>query len=232
MEDRMRTCRNFRHLVPGTTLLAVCFLVSSFAAGSARAAAPVERHDWAVGLAWGLGNGSVTLVDQAEGTDWARGGSPQLRVGRRVGSHLMVGLENRQWLNEAGYQDYKIRGNVQNLCLVLTAYPGRATDLTSGLYVQAGYGWAHGRLSGLEPIDGGPHEVDDTGANEWGETYEVIYKHDAGGWGAVLGLGYEFRINRHCAAGLAVSYNFLSFDDDVFEEAEFVPASLNLNWYF
>lgn len=220
----MRTCRNFKQMLTGTTLLAACLLLSSLGAGSAGAVAPVERHDWAVGLAWGLGTGTVTMVDQVEGTDWARGGSPQLRVGRRVGSHLMVGLENRQWLHEAGLAEYKIRGNMQDLCLVLTAYPGRSTDWTNGFYAQAGYGWAHGRLSGLEPIEGG--------ANEWGETYEVIYKHDGRGWATVLGLGYEFRINRHCAAGVAVSYNFLSFDDDVFEEAEFVPAAVNLNWYF
>ena len=220
----MRIQGRIAPLPAGAPIAAVCLLLALLPAGRAQAIQPVERDDWSVGLAWGLGSGSVTFDELQTPTDWAKGGSPQMRVGRRLNSHLMLGVELRQWLNETGLADYKIRGNVQNLSLVLTAYPGSATNLTSGLYLQAGGGFSHGRLSGLEPIEGGE--------NEWGETYEVIYKHDAQGWGAVVGAGYEFRLSRHCAAGLAVSYNFLSFDDDVFDEAEFVPASLNLNWYF
>lgn len=195
--------------------------------GLAHAVRPVERHDWVVGLAYGVGRASVEMdasVAAAASMDWDRGGSPQFHVGRMIGRHLMLGIEDQQWLNEGGLGEYKVRGNVQNVCLVLTAYPGRTEDMTSGFFLRLGGGYAHGRLSGLEPYEGG--------ANEWEETYEVIYKHDAGGWGATIGAGYEFRISRHFAAGVTTSYNILRFDDDVYEEVEFFPGGLHFNWYF
>jgi hypothetical protein len=48
----------------------------------------------------------------------------------------------------------------------------------------------------------------------------------------MIGAGYEFRVSSHFAVGAAVSYNLLRFDDSVFEEVEFIPGGLNLNWYF
>jgi hypothetical protein len=193
--------------------------------GLAQGIHPVERQDWTLGLAYGVGRASVELNADVASTDWTQGGSPQFRVGRMIGDHLMIGVEDRQWLDEGGLGEYKVRANLQNVSFVVTAYPGRTTDWTSGFFVQVGGGYAHARLSGLEPYEGG--------SNEWGETYEVVYKHDAGGWGAVFGLGYELRLSRHFAAGIATSYNLLRFDDDeVFKEVETFPGGLNLNWYF
>jgi hypothetical protein len=212
------------HLLPAALTLAACSMVLLLHGGPAHAAGPVERHGWAVGLAYGVGHASVEMKELPASTDWNRGGSPQFRAGKMIGRHFMIGVEDRQWLNEGGVGEYKVRGNVQNVSLVLTTYPGRTTDMTSGFFLQVGGGYAHGRLSGLEPIEGGP--------NEWGETYEVIYKHDAEGWGAMVGAGYEVRISGHFAAGVTTSYNVIRFDDDVFDEIEFLPGGLNLNWYF
>jgi hypothetical protein len=93
----------------------------------------VERHDWTVGLAYGVGHGTVELNELENSPDWGRGGSPQMRVGRMLGRHFMLGIEDRQFLKESGLEDYKVRGNVQNVSLVLTAFPGRTTDMTSGV---------------------------------------------------------------------------------------------------
>jgi len=220
----MKTWRRPGHRLVSGLVLAACTTLLPLTEAPAQAARPVERHDWSVGLAYGVGHASLEFNEAAPSTDWSRGGSPQFRVGRMIGHHLMFGIEDRQWLNEGGLKGYKVRGNMQNLCLVLTAYPGRTTDLTSGIFLQLGGGYAHGRLTGLEPFEGG--------SNEWGETYEVVYKHDAGGWGAMVGIGYEFSLSRHFAAGIATSYNVLRFDDDLFERTEFFPGGLNLNWYF
>ena len=205
--------------------LAVFTAVTCPPGGLAHAVTPVERHDWAVGLAYGVGRASAELGPEAASTEWSRVGSPQYRLGRMIGRHLMIGVEDRQSLTEGGLGDYKVRANVQNVSLVLTTYPGRTTNWTSGFFIQLGGGYAHARLSGLEPYEDGP--------NEWNETYEVVYKHDADGWGAVFGLGYELRLSRHFAAGITTSYNLMQFDDDdVFEEVEAFPGGLNFNWYF
>jgi opacity protein-like surface antigen len=141
-----------------------------------------------------------------------------------IGSHFSIGIEDRQWLDEAGVQGDKIRGNIQNVNLVLTVYPGSTKNLTSGFILQAGIGIAQARLSLLEPFEGGK--------NEWGETHEVIAKTDEGGSGWLVGAGYEIRVSSHFAAGATVTFNSLTFDDQIFDTVEFIPGGLHLNWYF
>jgi opacity protein-like surface antigen len=112
---------------------------------------------------------------------------------------------------------------MQNLSLVLTAYPGRTTNWTSG-FLATGAGLAHARLSALEPYPGG--------SNEWGESYEVVAKTDESGWGLLVGVGYELRISTHFAVGLVIDFNYLEFEDEILDQARFIPGGLNLNWYF
>lgn len=206
-------------------LLALIFtLAVSFGASAAHALRPVERHQWCVGLAYGVGRATVDWQGRPAGSEWNEGAAPQYRFGRLLTPHFMLGIEHRQWLNEGGLAGYKVRGNAQNLSLVLTTFPGRTTDWTGGFFVKVGGGLAHGRVSALEPF---------SEPTEWGETYELVYKHDARGWAALAGIGYEFAVSKHVAAGVFVTYNLLRFDDDeVFDQVQFYPGGLNLNWYF
>ena len=220
----MKNRRGFGLLLTTTLVLTAGFVVAPLPGALAHAAGPVDRHDWSVGVATRVGRATVELHGAPADLDWSRGASPQFRVGRVLGEHWMIGLQERQWLNEGGLSGYKVRGNVQNFGLVLTSYPGRTTNMTSGIFLELGAGLAHGRITALEPYEGG--------ANQWGETYETVYKHDAKGWGAMVGAGYEFRISSHFAAGVSMSYNYLEFDDEIFDRVEFVPGGLNLNWYF
>ncbi len=220
----MKTRRGLGLLRTTTLALTAACVMLPLTGAPTLAASPVDRHDWTIGLATRVGRASVELNGGPGELDWSRGASPEFRAARMLGDHWSIGLQNRQWLNEGGLAGYKVRGNVQNLGLQLTAYPGSTTNLASGLFVQAGYGFAHGRLSALEPYAGG--------SNEWGETYEVLDKHDAEGWGASAGLGYEFRIARNFAAGASTTYNYLKFDDEIFDRVEFFSSGLNLNWYF
>jgi len=220
----MKIRRGLGLLLTTTFVLTAGFLAAPLPGGLAHAAGPVERHGWTVGLATRVGRADVKLKGAPVELDWARGASPEFRVGKMLGDHWMVGLQNRQWLNEGGRDTLKVRGNVQNFGLLVTAFPGSTTNMASGLFVQIGGGFAHGRLSALEPYEGG--------ANEWGETHEVLEKHDAQGWGASAGLGYEFRLASHFAAGVSTTYNYLEFDDEIYDRVEFFTSGLNLNWYF
>ena len=206
----------------GFVLAAGIMLLPPFV-GTARATSPVERHSWGAGVAYGIGAADVTLKSNDPTTGYSRGASPQFRVGKMVGSHFMIGLEDRQWMNETGITGEKLRANFQNFNVVLTVYPGRNSNWTSGFFLQGGAGVAHARTSLLEEIPGG---------NEWGETFEVVGKLDESGSGFMFGAGYEFRVSSHLAAGITTSFNSLSFDDDIFDTVKFFPGGLNLNWYF
>jgi opacity protein-like surface antigen len=203
--------------------VAAC-LVAPFLSSVGEGGPPVERHHWVAGVAYGVGPANVDLNSTEMETDWRRGASPQFRLGRMIGRHFMIGLEDRQWMDEGGIRDYKIRGNIQNVSLVMTTYPGRTTDWTSGFLVQLGAGIAHARISALKPIEGGQ--------DEWGATYELVDKRDESGWGFVVGGGYEFRVSSHFAVGVVATFNYLEFHDQIIDQARFIPGGLNLNWYF
>ena len=52
------------------------------------------------------------------------------------------------------------------------------------------------------------------------------------GLGVEFNLGYEFRIARNFAAGLGIGFQHLDIGGDLYEEAAYYPATLNLRWYF
>jgi opacity protein-like surface antigen len=205
-------------------VLGIGIPAAPFLSGVCRAAQPMERHNWSVGVAFGVGPADVDYHSDQVSSDWQRGASPQARLGLMIGRHLMLGIEDQQWLDEAGVQDYKVRENFQNVNFVVTLFPGRTTNLTSGFLLRVGAGLAHARASALEPYPGG--------ANEWGETYEVVAKQDESGWGYLVGGGYELRLSPHMAAGAVFTFNNLEFNEKIFDRVRFVPGSLNLTWYF
>ena len=92
----------------------------------------------------------------------------------------------------------------------------------------AGGGYAHGRLSLLEPVEYEEGAEIPGGA----ETFHEIFKSDEGGWSAFAGTGYEFRISSAFAAGVSVSYNYLDIGADIYDKVRFVPVTMHLNWYF
>lgn len=220
----MKGTHRLRTIPAGALLAAAALALLSPLATPAHAARPVERHNWVAGVAYGVGRADVDLNNDEIQTGWTKGASPQFRFGKMIGSHFSIGLENREWLDEGGNADYKVRANFQNFNVVLTAYPGRTSDMTSGFFIHAGAGISHARLSALEPIPGG--------GDQWGNTYEELVVHDESGFGYMVGAGYELRVSSHFAVGAVVSYNSLTFDDQVFDQVKFFPGGLNLNWYF
>jgi len=205
--------------------LGALFVLFGVLPSPARALPPVERHNWTVALGVGTGKADVELNPTDYQTGWTRGASAEYRIGRLIGPHFMVAVGNRQWLDEGGIEELKIRASIQNLDLMLTVYPGKTSNWTSGFYVSGGAGRAHARLTALEPIPGGP--------NQYGETYEIVAKEDENGFSWSAGFGYEFRISTHFTAGAGFSYNFLDFQDEaIFNQAKFYPGGVTLHWYF
>ncbi|HEX7881081.1 MAG TPA: outer membrane beta-barrel protein [Candidatus Eisenbacteria bacterium] len=210
---------------PRTSVLVVALAAMvSVLPRSASALPPIDRHNWSAGVAYGVGHADIDFVNQDITVDGERGGTPQFHISRMIGSRFMLGIANRQWMDEGGLYEGKIRCNTQSLSLMLTVYPGNLANWTSGFYLQGGYGFANARISLLERAEGG--------VDEHGNTYVVVRKEDEGGTAVGLGAGYEFRISSHFAAGVNVSYNQLSINGEIFDGANFVPGGIHLNWYF
>ena len=188
-----------------------------------RAEAPHGHDKWALGLAYGPASAQITGSDSLT-TDWLNGPAQSMRFGRMLNPSLKLGFEHQAYLREQGFHDLKIRAGLQLEALGITGYPGRAGTAWSGLFVTGGLGWAHCRLTFLEPLAPGESPI--------GDTYESIFKQDEYGWGWFGGLGYELPISRNFTAGALLTYNRVNIDGSIFDHAQFVPLVANLNWSF
>jgi len=190
---------------------------------TARGDATQPPRKWIVGVAYGPARAKIDGADSLT-TDWLDGPAQSIRIGRMITPTMRLGFEHQAWLREQGFHDLKIRAGVQLEALGLTVYPAAERAGWSGLYLTAGAGWAHCRLTFLEPLAPGESAI--------GDTYEVVFKQDEYGWGGYAGLGYEFQITRSLAAGAMLSYNHVDIGGSIFDRADFVPLVANLNWSF
>jgi opacity protein-like surface antigen len=184
---------------------------------------PYTRAGWVVGVAYGPGQAKITGADSLE-TGWLSGPAQTIRVGRMFGPRMKIGYEHQAWLREQGFQSLKIRAGTQLEALAVTAYLGRPSSAWGGLFVTAGGGYAHCRLTFLEPLAPGESPI--------GDTFEVVFLQDEFGWGGFAGAGYEFQISRSFAAGVMFSYNHLGIGGSIYDTADFIPLTANLNWSF
>lgn len=192
-----------------------------------------------VGISIGRGESEIDLGQeflaqlpegtQGPATGWIEGYSPGFKFGWGFGNHFMVSFENRQWLDEGGITGEeleevdKLRVNTQHYSFMFTVYPASPKSFAGGIYIQAGVGWSNSRFTILEPL---------IPANQWGENFEEIYKVDEAGTAYSVGAGYEFRIMRRVAAGVAASFNYLESGGAIFDKSRFVPITWTLNWYW
>jgi len=190
---------------------------------------PIHRRDGVIfGVGFGVSQGKVTLFPGEEDltveSGWKAGVVPQLRLGYAVvKNRLLVMIANQQWLYEQGVlAENKMRINAQNWNLVLNWYPGNLNNYWGGLYFQAGAGYANNRLTLLEPIEDDPY----------GNKFEEVYKVDEEGIAYQVGIGYEFRLGKSVAAGVAAGYIQQDIDGTIFKESSAFPFNLTLNWYW
>lgn len=184
------------------------------------------RSGWLVGVGYGGGMGQFTpgpapSPDPARSDESERGAAPQMRVGRILSPRWMLGANYEGWLYERGDVNVKHRYSLQNIALAATFFPGDPQDASGGLFLRGGVGLGWGRYANVPLLEVAGEIEQEHGTNT-----------DESGLGLVFGVGYEFRVARHFAAGVAADVNYLMIDQDVFEDGLYIPVTLNLNWYF
>src|SRR5437867_11171284 len=133
------------------TILLVAIGLAAVAAVS-MAQAPPSRARWTVGVAYGPGKAKITGGNDSLGTGWLEGPAQAIRIARSFGPFVKAGYEHQAWLREQGFYDQKLRAGTQLEALALTAYLGRPGSALGNLYVMAGGGYAHRRLTQLDPL--------------------------------------------------------------------------------
>jgi hypothetical protein len=218
------------HLASRRSRVSIPLLIvaGALVATAANAQAPHQRTGWMAGMAIGPSWGSWTYGPEQDLPYWPNvtgttkvedGYSPQLRFGRALSPHFMLGVEYQGWFIEAGTVERKLRNTLQNLAFALTIYPGNPADYSGGIFLKAGagLGWARANVVELN------EELEQQGHGE---------SRTESGLGLMVGAGYEFRVFRTLAVGAGATFNYLSIDQNFFEDGSFFPAVLTLNWYW
>jgi hypothetical protein len=183
------------------------------------AGARAEEHNrdgWFIGMGYGYCIGAIKASTALE-YSYQDGATPQIRFGHSVGNHLMVGLEYGGWMFEEGDINDKYRYSLQSINAAVTWHPGSADAYWGGFYTRAGAGLACGRTVWViieEQEQVGFQSLDETGL------------------GFIFQIGYEFRITRNAAAGMSTGFSTLNIGKELFDEAQFSPLAMTLNWYW
>lgn len=175
------------------------------------------RPHWMAGV--GLGYGRGAFEDPAGNRTSYRGGPAfQVRFGRSLGQHALIGAYYDTWMIEYGEVPTKFRDVQQGLGLGFTCYPGSPTGLTGGIFLRAsgGMGWVG---YAEKPAIPGEAQQEGERIDEWG--FNVSF--DA---------GYEFWIARNFTAGLAAAFSYAGIDDTLTDRAGFAALVFDLNFYF
>jgi hypothetical protein len=193
-------------------LAALTLILILLAALSGRVMAGEFEHERkGLVIGFNLGGGSSTLEYTILGTKVEReiesmfGGIG--RIGYGVSDHVVLGLEGHGW----GKTNTNV--DVQSVMTLLTVtwYPGGG-----GFFLRGGVGGGAANIT----------LTDSPGIINWQE-------RDAEG-AVGFGLGYEWRLGRQFALGLALDARALVFEDlPLYKETVFGNgiASMQLNWY-
>jgi hypothetical protein len=176
-----------------------------------------QRPDWMVSVGWGLGRGSFT--DRSGVTSaYRKGAVPVMRVGRMIGSRLMLGVNYGAWVIEYGDVPLKHRRSMQNLDVALAVFPGNPEGASGGIYLRFGGGLGWSAQAEVEILPDEPqghgHRTDEFGIGFFGEA------------------GYEFWITHHFTAGLGLTYNYFQIEETNVQSSWFSAAIVNFNLYF
>lgn len=193
-------------------LVALTLILMGVAALAGRAAAgefPHERKGLVLGF--NAGGGSADLEYKSFGVKVEReiesvyGGI--VRIGYGVSDQVVLSLEGHGFEKDRGDIDLSAHMTL----LAVTWHPGGG-----GFFLRAGVGGGRADIR----LPGPPEAID------WVE-------RDAEGAGA-FGLGYEWRLGRQFALGVALDGRAMVFEDGLFRKDIVFSngmASLQLNWY-
>jgi len=170
------------------------------------AAAPASAETWpnhrdGFMIGFNVGGGSASANADQGGSDSFGGGAGSFRLGWAFSNQFVAGLESTAWVGET---DYGADLTLSSYKLNFTWYPG-----ATGWLLRAGFGSGTAEVSA--DIGGQNLSVSDNG----------------GSFG--IGGGYEFRLTRTFALGVAVDYNTIDVGDGNFD---FTNFTAQFNWYF
>jgi hypothetical protein len=165
-----------------------------------------------IGLSAGLGSGGLTNSNTGETfTEDAFVGG--FRVGNMLNPHILLHAEIDAWIRDdvIGVET-EVQLSLWNFAIATTWFPGEPESALGGLWLRFGVGLSMTR-------------VDQLGTG-------VLLSTSKGGWGWLIGAGYELRLTRSFALGVGVGYEAVRPDSDLFEDGSFIPMTVDLNWYF
>jgi hypothetical protein len=180
------------------------------------------RHDWMVGVGFGIGRGAFDNLN-GERSEYRSGAAPAIHVGRALGEHFMASVSYEAWLIEFGTSQpgfpEKTRRTLQNLALAFTVYPGNQRGASGGIFLRAGAGLGWAGTGFKEAV---PDQKQDEGE-----------RYDEFGFGVFGEGGYEFWIAENFTTGLSATFNYFDIGGDlVVDKAAFAAVLLNLNLYW
>lgn len=181
-----------------------------------------QDHDgWFAGVGYGYCRGVIETDDAME-FPFQNGVTPQVRFGHSLSDNLSLGLEYGGWVFEEGDIDNKFRYSLQSIDATVTWYPDPTEGYWGGFYARAGAGLAWIRAAWLL-IE----------MEEQQEQEQIAFLIlDETGLGLLVQVGYEFQINSNTGIGISAGFNHLDIRADWFEQAQYVPLTINLNWYW
>ena len=169
------------------------------------------RDGWVIGLSLGPGWASFNNIN-GESSGTSGGGVGALRFGKVFGSNLLFSAEFDAWVRSETENNIKAEISLFSSALALTYFPGNPETGSGGIYLRGGIGLAS------------------TNADLSSGNVNVGYTER--GWGFLLGAGYEFRLGKKFALGVGTGFNKLLINgDNFFDNAQFIPLFLDLNWY-
>jgi hypothetical protein len=189
-----------------SAVLVIALISMACMASPASAGQPHQRNGFFLGF--GMGAGSAGW----EGTTDRTGGFVgNFRIGYAPAPEVTVGLESSSWLKQetVGTIDLNLLYTVTTFGV--TYFPGQ-----NGLFLKGGIGFASANFETVVTLPGlgtGKGELNDTGLGLLGAT------------------GYEWRLTEKFAIGPEIELAYLNVGG-AFKTANYVSASLMLNWYW
>lgn len=227
----MKKNRKYIKMLAGA---AVAALLAVTLATPATAMKPHSRDSWLVGVSYGYSEGNITWGDGSNPERELGGGAtPQIRVGKMMGSKFALGLDYNGWMLEGVELEpdpdsdtvESVRSSLQSVSLTGTWYPGGGSQTTlSGFYARGGVGFAWAGLAFVD-VDRIPPEhvpLDQEHGDRTDETGLALNGQ----------LGYEFRLSNRFAAGLGVGVNYVSIGKEIYDSAYYFPVTLTGLWYW
>ncbi len=168
-----------------------------FAAPSAWAGHPQERHGFWIGFGAGYGSASASADCQDCGGDRESSVSGFLKLGGTLNEHVLLGVESNAWIKDEGDNTTLTLGAVTG---TVTVYP----QATGGFFLKGGLGTSYVSSDFTQ-----------------GSVSASLSKW---GWAFLVGAGYDIRVGRNISLTPCVNYHYGKPGDLDFGDGDVLPG--------